>query len=100
MNKIFPASIHSVVALFALMMLQFARAFLLNRYPDLSWSGELRVERLFTMAAATVSFAWMYRDRQKRGETFVALSLALAALYWPIGLPLYLLFTRSGYGFV
>jgi hypothetical protein len=97
-KKLIPFSSHSIIALAALSLIVFFKLFLVNSNEHFSSEVARHFELLYFLATAMVCTAWMYAERRKNGETLISLAPLLAAILWPVGMPLYLVFTRKWHG--
>lgn len=97
-KKLIPFSSHSIIALVVLSLIVFLKLFLINSNGPFSSEVARHFELLYFLTTAMVCMAWMYGERRKNGESLISLAPLLAATLWPVGMPLYLVFTRKWYG--
>ena len=97
-RKLIPTSVHSWVALATLSLLVFAKLFVVNYSGDLSMNTKQRIEVFYIMGTVVVCCGWMFSDRRRLGDSLVSLGPAIVAIFWPVGIPLYLVSTRKAFG--
>ncbi len=97
-KKLLPFSRHSIGALVALSLVVCAKLYLVSSSPDLSINTDYRLETIYFAATALICGAWMFSDRRRLGESLVSVGPTLAAIFWPIGIPIYLFYTRRWFG--
>ncbi len=98
MRRFIPTQPHSLTAIALLAILILVRTFLLNA-TEIADSVTLPLfEGIYWVASFAVCGWWIYLDRSRTSKSPFALAPALAAIFWPVGIPAYLLGTRKASG--
>ncbi len=97
-TKMIPHSLHSITALAALSFVVLIKLFIVNAYEELSTPTIPKFELMYFLTTSLVCGSWMYTERRRNGESLISLAPTLAAIFWPIGMPLYIVHTRKWFG--
>lgn len=97
-KRLFPTSRHSVIALLGISLAAFVKLFLNVARHSSFGERDLQLEFLYALATFIISSGWMFAERRRTGESLISLAPVMAAIFWPIGIPIYVIATRKWSG--